>query len=76
MVFDLRAETGNTRDGAVAVAALIAAQGDQHQIPHTTSCWALGVSRSWFYKHEADRLPPRAALAAEVRRLFTAHRST
>jgi putative transposase len=62
------------------VAALIAAQRVQHQIPHTTACRALGVSRSWFYKHKAGRLPPRAArqaaLAAEVRRLFTAHRGT
>jgi putative transposase len=62
------------------VAALIAAQRVQHQIPHTTACRALGVSRSWYYKHKAGRLPPRAArqaaLAAEVRRLFRAHRGT
>jgi putative transposase len=62
------------------VAALIAAQRDQHQIPHTTACRALGVSRSWFYKHKNGELPPREArrqaLAAEVRRLFTAHRGT
>jgi putative transposase len=62
------------------VAALIAAQRDQHQIPHTTACRALGVSRSWFYKHKngepAPREARRQALAAEVRRLFTAHRGT
>ena len=62
------------------MAALIAAQRDEHQIPHTTACRALGVSRSWFYKHEDGGLPPRAArralLAAEVRRLFAAHRGT
>ena len=62
------------------MAALIAAQRDQHQIPHTTACRALGVSRSWFYKHKDRQLPPRAArraaLAAEVRRLFKAHRGT
>jgi putative transposase len=62
------------------VAALIAAQRVQHQIPHTVACRALGVSRSWFYKHKAGWLPPRAArqaaLAAEVRRLFKAHRGT
>jgi putative transposase len=62
------------------VAALIAAQRDQHQIPHTTACRALGVSRSWFYKHKNGELPPREArrqaLAAEVRRLFKAHRGT
>jgi putative transposase len=62
------------------VAALIAAQRDQHQIPHTIACRALGVSRSWFYKHTNGELPPREArrqvLAAEVRRLFRAHRGT
>jgi putative transposase len=62
------------------VAALIAAQRDEHQIPHATACRALGVSRSWFYKHKDGELPPRAvrraALAAEVRRLFVAHRGT
>jgi putative transposase len=62
------------------VAALIAAQRDEHRIPPAVACRALGVSRSWFYKHEAGGLPPRAArravLAAEVRRLFAAHRGT
>jgi putative transposase len=62
------------------VAALIAAQRDEHQIPHATACRALGVSRSWFYKHK-DRGPTarttrRQALAAEIRRLFRAHRGT
>ena len=56
------------------MAALIAAQRDQHRIPHAAACRALGVSRSWFYKHKDGALPPRAArrqaLAAEVRRLF------
>jgi putative transposase len=62
------------------VAALIAAQREQHRIPHTVSCRALGVSRSWFYKHKDGTLTARAArreaLAAEVRRLFNAHRGT
>jgi transposase InsO family protein len=62
------------------VAALIAAQRDEHQIPHAIACRALGMSRSWFYKHKNGALPPRAArreaLAAEVRRLFRAHRGT
>jgi putative transposase len=62
------------------VAALIAAQRDEHQIPHAVACRALGVSRSWFYKWMNGRLPLRAArreaLAAEVRRLFKAHRGT
>jgi putative transposase len=62
------------------VAALIAAQRVQHQIPHATSCRALGVSRSWYYKHKDRELTPRAArrqaLAAEIRRLFKLHRGT
>jgi transposase InsO family protein len=62
------------------VAALIAAQRDEHQIPHAAACRALGVSRSWFYKWKDDVLTPRTArrqaLAAEVRRLFAAHRGT
>jgi transposase InsO family protein len=62
------------------VAALIAAQRDEHGIPAALACRALGVSRSWFYKHDDGGLPPRAArreqLRAEVRRLFAAHRGT
>jgi putative transposase len=58
------------------VAALIAVQRDEH-IPHVVACRALGVSRSWFYKHRGGTLPPRAArrerLAAEVARLFRLH---
>jgi putative transposase len=59
------------------VAALIAAQREQHRIPHAASCRALGVSQSWFYKWRGGALPPRAArrerLKAEVARLFAAH---
>jgi putative transposase len=62
------------------VAALIAAQRDEHRVPHATACRALGVSRSWFYKHKDHAVTARAArrqaLAAEVRRLFAAHRGT
>jgi transposase InsO family protein len=62
------------------VAALIAAQRDERQIPHAVACRALGVSRSWFYKWKDHALAPRAArkqaLVAEVRRLFKAHRGT
>jgi hypothetical protein len=40
----------------------------------------LAMSRSWFYKWKDHALAPRAArkeaLAAEVRRLFKAHRGT
>jgi putative transposase len=59
------------------VAALIAAQRAQHRIPHATSCRALGVSQSWFYKWKAARPGPRAQrrdrLKAEVARLFGGH---
>jgi transposase InsO family protein len=59
------------------VAALIAAQRDGHRIPQATSCRALGVSQSWFYKWKGGTLPPRAArrerLKAEVARLFALH---
>ena len=68
---------GQGRDGTVAVAALIAAQRDEHQIPHAVACRALGVSRSWFYKWQSGTLGPRAQrrvrLAAEVARLFALH---
>jgi putative transposase len=59
------------------VAALIAAQRDERRIPCAVACRALGVSRSWFYKHNGGELPPRAArrelLKAEVARLFRLH---
>jgi putative transposase len=56
---------------------LIAAQRDQHGIPHVVSCRALGVSRSWFYKWKSGTPGPRAErrdrLKAEVARLFAEH---
>ncbi|HEX9359252.1 MAG TPA: IS3 family transposase, partial [Streptosporangiaceae bacterium] len=59
------------------MAVLIAAQRDEHGIAAALACRALGVSRSWSYKHEDAALPPRAArheqLRAEVKRLFAAH---
>jgi putative transposase len=62
------------------VAALIAAQRDEHRVPCAAACRALGVSRSWYYKHKDGTLTARAArrdqLAAEIRRLFAAHRGT
>ena len=59
------------------MAALIAAQREQYQIPHAAACRALGVSRSWCCKHKDGGLAARRqTLAAEVRRLFTAHRGT
>jgi putative transposase len=58
------------------VAALIAARRADG-IPAAVACRALGVSRSWFYKHRDGRLPPRAQrrerLKAEVARLFGVH---
>ena len=60
--------------------AFIAAQREQHAIPHAVSCRALGVSQAWFYKWSGGRLPPRAGrravLAAEIVRLFRKHRGT
>ena len=72
---------GEGRDGQVAVAAFIAAQREQHRIPHAVACRALGVSQAWFYKWaghaRAGTLPPRAErrarLAAEIKRLFDLH---
>jgi putative transposase len=60
------------------VAAFIAAQRAEHRVPHAVSCRALGVSQSWFYKWAHGDTSPgrarRAALAAEVARLFKAHK--
>jgi putative transposase len=59
------------------MAAFIAAQRTEYQIPCAVSCRALGVSQAWFYKWAAGALPPRAArrgrLKAEVGRLFGLH---
>jgi putative transposase len=56
------------------VAALIAAQRDEHGIPAAVACRAPGVSRSWYYKWRGGTLPPRSErrerLKAEVARLF------
>jgi transposase InsO family protein len=58
------------------VAALIAARRADG-IAVAVACRALGVSRSWFYKHKDGRLPPRAQrrerLKAEIARLFAGH---
>ena len=59
------------------MAALIAAQGDEHHIPAAVACRALGVSRSWYYKWRGGTLSPRSErrerLKAEVARLFALH---
>jgi transposase InsO family protein len=56
---------------------LIAAQRAQFNIPHATSCRALGVSQAWFYKwRHGDRSPRRVRreqLAVKVKQLFAHH---
>jgi transposase InsO family protein len=64
----------------VSLAAAIVAQREQYGIPHAVSCRALGVSQAWFYKWRRGDVSPRvarrAALAAEIARLFKAHHGT
>ena len=56
---------------------MIVSQREQHGIAQAVSCRALGVSQAWFYKWRRGDVSPRrarrAALAAEVARLFNAH---
>jgi putative transposase len=60
------------------VAAFIAAQREDHGIPHATACRALGVSPAWFYKWRhgdaSAQHARRARLGIEVARLFAAHK--
>ena len=60
------------------MAGFIAVQRAEHQVPHATACRALGVSPAWCYKWRAGdasrRRARRAQLAAEIGRLFAAHR--
>ena len=62
------------------MAGFIAAQREDHQVPHATACRALGVSQAWFYKwRHGDPCPQHARaeqLKAAIRRLFAAHRGT
>ena len=61
----------------MSLAAVIVSQREQHGISQAVSCRALGVSQAWFYKWRRGDVSPRrarrAALAAEVARLFRAH---
>jgi putative transposase len=62
------------------MAAFIAAQRAQHQVPQATTCRALGVSQAWFYKwRHGDPSPQHARreqLKIAIRRLFAQHRGT
>ena len=60
----------------MTVASFVAAQRTEHGVPHVTSCRALGVSPSWFYKWRNRPATPRqqrrAALDVAVKRSFDA----
>jgi putative transposase len=60
------------------VVAFIAAQRDEHGIPHAVACRALGVSQAWFYKWRhgdaSVQHARRARLGIEVGRLSAAHK--
>jgi transposase InsO family protein len=62
------------------VAGFIVTQGVGYQVPHATSCRALGVSQAWFYKwRDGDpsrQHARREQLKTEIRRLFATHRGT
>ena len=61
----------------MTVASFIVAQRAQHRVPYATSCRALGVSPSWFYKWRDGDASPRHArreqLSIVIRQLFAAH---
>ena len=61
----------------MSVARFIATQRAQFNIPHATSCRALGVSQAWFYKWRhgdgSTRQARRAQLAVKIGQLFAKH---
>jgi putative transposase len=58
----------------VSVAAFISSQRTDHDVPHTLSCRALGLSESWFYKwrgrRPTGRQQRRVELADAIRIIF------
>jgi putative transposase len=62
------------------VAAFIAAQREQHGVPHAVACRALGVSQAWFYKwRHGDPSPQHARreqLKVAIGRWFATHHGT
>jgi putative transposase len=71
---------GEGLDEPVIVAEFIQCCRTTFGIPHAIACRALGVSQSWFYKW-INRAPTareqrRAALDAEIKRVFTASGGT
>jgi putative transposase len=62
------------------VAEFIAAQRDDHGVPHATACRALSVSQAWFYKWRhgdpSAQHARRQQLKVAIRRLFAKHRGT
>lgn len=61
----------------MTVAGFIVAQRAIHRVPCATSCRALSVSQSWFYKWRDGDASPRHArreqLVIAIRQLFAAH---
>ena len=64
----------------MSVAAFIDSQRTEHDVPHTLTCRALGVSESWFYKwrhrQPTARQQRRAELDEAIRGVFDASGGT
>lgn len=62
------------------MAAFIAAQRAEHDVPHATSCRALQVSVAWFYKwRDGDASAAHARrdqLTVQIKRVFAVHHGT